>query len=174
MTYVVVNQDMNGKEDPTRRIGDVLPGGFQVMVLATQAVFESGDMVARRPCYAVESDALDGAVRASTGMSVYAWPLTACSSADTWLVVDVVSPPSSGRHSPHKTCLGRFGEHAISMRSTRKRWAELGICGQRPSEPGRNSVEHYRKSKAAPKTTPAIENVASRHGRMKSAAPKSP
>ena len=77
-----------------RRIGYVLPDGFQVMALATHAVFEFANVVMRQPCYAVENYALDGAVRASAGVSVNARPLTARSSADTWLVAGVSSPPT--------------------------------------------------------------------------------
>ena len=76
------------------RIGYVLPEGFQVMALATQAVFEFANVVMHQPVYAVENYALNGAVRASVGVTVNARSLTARSSADTWLVAGVVSPTS--------------------------------------------------------------------------------
>jgi transcriptional regulator GlxA family with amidase domain len=77
-----------------RRIGYVLPEGFQVMALATQAVFEFANVVMRQPVYVIENYSLDGAPRASVGVTVNARPLTARCSADTWLVAGVVSPPS--------------------------------------------------------------------------------
>lgn len=76
------------------RIGYILPEGFQIIGLGTQAVFELANAVAREPFYAVESYALDGAVRASAGLTVQARPLTARSQADTWLVAGVLSPLS--------------------------------------------------------------------------------
>jgi transcriptional regulator GlxA family with amidase domain len=74
------------------RIGYVLPDGFQVMALATQAVFELANLVADQPFYAVETYALDGAAHASTGLVLQARPLTARSSADTWLVAGTLTP----------------------------------------------------------------------------------
>jgi len=76
------------------RIGYILPEGFQIIGLGTQAVFELANVVAREPFYAVESYALDGAVRASAGLTVQARALTARSQADTWLVTGVLSPLS--------------------------------------------------------------------------------
>ena len=74
------------------RIGYLLPDGFQVMALATQAVFELANLVAGQPFYAVETYALHGAARASTGLVLQAKPLTARSSADTWLVAGTLTP----------------------------------------------------------------------------------
>ncbi len=76
------------------RIGYILPEGFQIIGLGTQAVFELANVVAREPFYALDSYALDGAVRASAGLTVQAQPLTARSQADTWLVTGVLSPLS--------------------------------------------------------------------------------
>ncbi|CAB3857605.1 GlxA family transcriptional regulator [Achromobacter sp. ACM03] len=76
------------------RIGYILPEGFQIIGLGTQAVFELANVVAREPFYAMESYALDGAVRASAGLTVQARPLTVRSQADTWLVAGVLSPLS--------------------------------------------------------------------------------
>ena len=75
------------------RIGYVLPEGFQVMTFATQSVFEMANLQAGRPLYQVQSYALGGgSVRASAGIEVQALPLTARSSADTWMVAGRVSP----------------------------------------------------------------------------------
>lgn len=74
------------------RIGYVLPDGFQVMALATQAVFEFANLVAGRPFYVVETYALNGTARASAGLVLQAKPLTSRSSADTWLVTGTLTP----------------------------------------------------------------------------------
>ncbi|MBO9538031.1 GlxA family transcriptional regulator [Herbaspirillum sp.] len=74
------------------RIGYVLPDGFQVMALATQAVFEFANLLAGKPFYAVDIYALDGSARASTGLALQTKPLTVRSNADTWLVVGTIVP----------------------------------------------------------------------------------
>lgn len=74
------------------RVGYLLPEGFQVMGLGTQAVFEFANLVAGEPFYEVENYALGGTVRASTGLTVQARTFTARSQADTWLVTGVISP----------------------------------------------------------------------------------
>ncbi|MBB3178256.1 GlxA family transcriptional regulator [Variovorax sp. Sphag1AA] len=75
------------------RIGYVLPEGFQVMTFSTQPVFELANLLARRTVYEVENYALEGgAVSASFGLTVHARPLTARSSADTWMVAGAVDP----------------------------------------------------------------------------------
>lgn len=74
------------------RIGYILPEGFQVMALATQAVFELANLVSEQPFYAVATYALDGTARASTGLALQAKPLTTHSSADTWLVAGTIMP----------------------------------------------------------------------------------
>lgn len=77
------------------RIGYVLSDGFQVMAISTQAVFEFANLVAEDTFYAIENySPTGGEVRASMGLSVNTRPLTARSSADTWLVAGVIDPLS--------------------------------------------------------------------------------
>src|SRR5262249_1412813 len=81
------------RDSSMHRIGYVLPEGFQVMTFSTQPVFELANLLARRMVYEVENYALEGgAVRASFGLTVHARPLTARSSADTWMVAGAVDP----------------------------------------------------------------------------------
>ena len=74
------------------RIGYALPEGFQVMALGTQTVFELANLMMAEPFYAVDTYALDGSARASTGLTLQARPLTARSQADTWLVAGTLQP----------------------------------------------------------------------------------
>ena len=75
------------------RIGYVLSEGFQVMAISTQAVFEFANLVAEDAFYAIENySSTGGEVRASMGLSLNTRPLTARSSADTWLVAGVIDP----------------------------------------------------------------------------------
>ncbi len=68
------------------RIAYLLPEGFQVMALATQAVFELANLMLEQPFYAVETYAAGGVAHASTGLVLQAKPLSAHCRADTWLV----------------------------------------------------------------------------------------
>lgn len=74
------------------RIGYMLPEGFQVMALATQAVFELANLMVEKPFYEVEAYAMSGTARASAGLALQAKPLTAHSRADTWLVAGNLTP----------------------------------------------------------------------------------
>lgn len=68
------------------RIAYLLPEGFQVMALATQAVFELANLMLEQPFYTVETYAAGGVAHASTGLVLQAKPLSAHCRADTWLV----------------------------------------------------------------------------------------
>lgn len=75
------------------RIGYVLPEGFQIMALATQAVFEFTNHVMRERVYEVENYAFGAdSVRSSMGAIVATRPLTMRSRADTWMVAGTVEP----------------------------------------------------------------------------------
>jgi transcriptional regulator GlxA family with amidase domain len=75
------------------RIGFVLSDGFQLMSLATQAVFEFANRVAGERFYAVVNYSLSGgAVRASAGLEVSTRALRPQGTADTWLVAGVLDP----------------------------------------------------------------------------------
>jgi len=94
------------------RIGYILPEGFQVMALSTQAVFEFANLLAGQPFYAVENYALGGMARASTGLTAHARPLTARSSADTWLVAGIITPLSMPMSSELPRLVGKIAARA--------------------------------------------------------------
>ena len=94
------------------RVGYLLPEGFQVMGLGTQAVFELANLIVEEPFYAVENYALGGAARASTGLTVHTRSLTARSQADTWLVVGVLSPLSAPMAPDLSRLLGKIATRA--------------------------------------------------------------
>ncbi|MDR0214099.1 MAG: GlxA family transcriptional regulator [Comamonas sp.] len=94
------------------RIGYILPEGFQVMALATQAVFELANLVAGQPFYAVETYALGGTARASIGLELQAKALTSRSSADTWLVVGSIAPLAPPPAPELLQILGMVAAHA--------------------------------------------------------------
>lgn len=78
------------------RVGYVLGHGFQVMALASQAVFEFANLAAGEPFYVVDNGSLEGGeVCASIGMRVMTRPLVTRSRADTWMVAGVIDPLAS-------------------------------------------------------------------------------
>jgi transcriptional regulator GlxA family with amidase domain len=81
----------------TRRIGLLLPPGFQVLDLMATTVFEFANSLCDEPAYALELlSGEGGAVRSSTGIAVLTEPVTRYD-YDTLLVAAQMKP---GRHGP--------------------------------------------------------------------------
>ena len=75
------------------RVGYLVTEGFQVMSLATQAVFEFANIVKGEPIYRIQNFSQQGGtVRSSLGMHIDTLPLSAPSSADSWMVVGTLTP----------------------------------------------------------------------------------
>ncbi|HEY2416441.1 MAG TPA: AraC family transcriptional regulator, partial [Steroidobacteraceae bacterium] len=111
-----MNQDISEKEHSMHRIGYVLPEGFQAMTFSTQSVFEFANLLAGRPVYEMENYALGGgAVRASLGLTIHTRPLTARSSADTWMVAGVVAPLATQTAPGLLRLLEKIGARAPRM-----------------------------------------------------------
>lgn len=95
------------------RIGYLLPDGFQVMALATQAVFEFANLAARERVYSVENYSLAGGeVRTSAGTRVLSRPLSARTAVDTWLVAGTLDPVDAGAAPALVRALGRAANRA--------------------------------------------------------------
>jgi transcriptional regulator GlxA family with amidase domain len=101
------------------RVGYLVTEGFQVMSLATQAVFEFANHVAGEPVYKVQNYSIGGGtVRSSLGMSVETQPLAAPSLAESWMMVGTLTPETP----PSKEVLNCVQAVAESARRT------AGIC----------------------------------------------
>lgn len=75
------------------RVGYLLTEGFQVMSLATQAVFEFANKVAGEPVYRIQNFSLEGGmVRSSLGMQIDTLPLGKPGLADSWMVAGTLEP----------------------------------------------------------------------------------
>lgn len=141
------------------RVGYLLPEGFQVMGLGTQAVFEMANLVADRPFYSVESYALGSAARASTGLTLQARPLTARSRADTWLVAGVLAPLST----PMAPALSRL---LAKIAGTARRVA--GLCtgafvlADAGLLDGRRATTHWHWAEALQRRHPRVQVEADR------------
>ncbi|WP_295545087.1 GlxA family transcriptional regulator [uncultured Pseudacidovorax sp.] len=95
------------------RIGYLLPEGFQVMALATQAVFEFANLAARERIYSVENYSLAGGeVLSSAGTRVLSRPLSARTAVDTWLVAGARDPVDEGAAPALLRALGRAAARA--------------------------------------------------------------
>ncbi len=94
------------------RIAYLLPDGFQVMCLGTQAVFEFANLLTAQSFYSIENYGLGSSVQASGGLTVQTRTLTARSQADTWLVAGVILPLSTPMQPALPRLLGKVATHA--------------------------------------------------------------
>lgn len=78
------------------RIGFLLSDGFQIMALATQAVFECANLATGEPFYELDNFSVDGGdVRSSLGMVVGTRSVRERREVHTWMVAGVVDPTTS-------------------------------------------------------------------------------
>jgi transcriptional regulator GlxA family with amidase domain len=75
------------------RVGYLVTDGFQVMSLATQAVFEFANMVAGEQVYRIQNFShAGGIVRSSLGMHVETLAVEAAGLADSWMIAGTLTP----------------------------------------------------------------------------------
>lgn len=100
------------------RINYLLKDGFQVLALATQAVFEYANVVAGEPSYQIDNFSLaGGATRSSLGLTITVQPLSASSGADTWMVVGVGNPLETPTSDEEMAFLRHSSLHARRLAS---------------------------------------------------------
>lgn len=142
------------------RIGYVLPEGFQVMALATQAVFEFANLVAGDRFYAVENYALAGGeVRSSAGTQLLARALTARSQADTWMVVGTIDPLAAAPEPGLLRLLRRGAERA---RRTAGLCTGAFLLADAGLLEGRRATTHWAFAEAMQQRHPRIQVEADR------------
>jgi transcriptional regulator GlxA family with amidase domain len=99
-------------------VGYLLREGFQVMAVATQAVFEFANSVAGEPFYTVENFSLQGGpVRSSFGMTLDTSQAAQGSHADTWLVAGVGDPIASPSSEAERDFLREASKRARRVAS---------------------------------------------------------
>ncbi|MFJ4384878.1 GlxA family transcriptional regulator [Pseudomonas sp. NPDC089408] len=75
------------------RVGYLITEGFQVMSLATQAVFEFANIVVGETAYKIQNFSIEGGtVRSSLGMYMDTLALGAPGLADTWMITGTLTP----------------------------------------------------------------------------------
>jgi transcriptional regulator GlxA family with amidase domain len=141
------------------RIGYILPEGFQVMALATQAVFELANLMVEKPFYEVETYAMSGAVRASAGLALQAKPFTAHSRADTWLVAGNLTPRDV---APAPELIRLLSKVAVSARRVAGLCTGAFLLGDAGLLDGRRATTHWYWAEALQQRHPQAQIEADR------------
>ena len=141
------------------RIGYMLPEGFQVMALATQAVFELANLMVEKPFYEVETYAMSGAVRASAGLALQAKPLTVHSRADTWLVAGNLTPRD---FAPAPELIRLLSKVAVSARRVAGLCTGAFLLGDAGLLDGRRATTHWYWAEALQQRHPQAQIEADR------------
>jgi transcriptional regulator GlxA family with amidase domain len=95
------------------RIRYLVPEGFEVMALATQAVFDFANHTAGTEFYRIETFSVAGGeVRSSLGLSVLTHQTKRSSVADTWVICGVPNPLESHLSSADRACVRRIGRQS--------------------------------------------------------------
>ncbi|OAD84124.1 AraC family transcriptional regulator [Comamonas thiooxydans] len=141
------------------RIGYMLPEGFQVMALATQAVFELANLMVEKPFYEVETYSMSGTARASAGLALQAKPLTAHSRADTWLVAGNLTPRD---FAPAPELIRLLSKVAVSARRVAGLCTGAFLLGDAGLLDGRRATTHWYWAEALQQRHPQAQIEADR------------
>lgn len=136
------------------RVGYLVTDGFQVMSLATQAVFEFANMVAGEQVYRIQNFSYAGGiVRSSLGMHVETLALESAGLADSWMVAGTLTPLTP----PDNEVLNSVRAFVKNARRV------AGICtggfvlAQAGVLDNRRATTHWAYAKALKMSHPSIE-----------------
>ncbi|HCF3760454.1 GlxA family transcriptional regulator [Pseudomonas aeruginosa] len=136
------------------RIGYLLDDGFQMLLLATQTVFELANQVTGEHFYSVETySPAGGLVQSSLGLTLETRPLSSPEWADTWIVVGD-NDPVANKAAPTVLEFVRqadgLGRRIAGVCSGGFILAEAGLLA------GRRATTHWAYAQALQKRHPEI------------------
>lgn len=136
------------------RVGYLLTDGFQVMALATQAIFEFANMEAGKPVYQIQNFSESGGmVRSSLGMHIETLALSAPGLADSWIVAGTHTPLTP----PSTEVLSSVQSFAQSARRIAGICTGTFILAQAGVLDNRRATTHWAYAKTLQSLHPSIE-----------------
>ncbi|MBH3384673.1 GlxA family transcriptional regulator [Pseudomonas juntendi] len=136
------------------RIGYLVTDGFQVMSLATQAVFEFANLVAGEPVYRIQNYSVSGGIiRSSLGMHIDTLALDAPGLADSWMITGTLTPLTP----PAAEVLSSVQGFAQSARRIAGICTGAFVLAQAGVLDNRRATTHWAYAKALQSMHPSIE-----------------
>ncbi|MBV4491630.1 GlxA family transcriptional regulator [Pseudomonas oryzicola] len=136
------------------RVGYLMTEGFQVMSLATQAVFEFANIVAGEAVYRIQNFSIHGGtVRSSLGMHIDTLPLGAPGLADTWMVTGTLTPLTA----PDEAVLASVRAFVEGARRTAGLCTGTFVLAHAGVLEGRRATTHWAYAKKLREMYPQVE-----------------
>ena len=136
------------------RVGYLMTEGFQIMSLATQAVFEFANIVTGEAVYRIQNFSIQGGtVRSSLGMNIDTLPVGAPGLADTWMVTGTLTPLTA----PDEAVLASVRGFVEGARRTAGLCTGSFVLAHAGVLQGRRATTHWAYAKKLREMYPQVE-----------------
>ena len=136
------------------RVGYLITEGFQIMSLATQAVFEFANIVTGEAVYRIQNFSIQGGtVRSSLGMHIDTLPVGAPGLADTWMVTGTLTPLTA----PDEAVLASVRGFVEGARRTAGLCTGSFVLAHAGVLQGRRATTHWAYAKKLREMYPQVE-----------------
>ncbi|WP_406818872.1 GlxA family transcriptional regulator [Pseudomonas sp. KnCO4] len=136
------------------RVGYLMTEGFQIMSLATQAVFEFANIVTGEAVYRIQNFSIQGGtVRSSLGMHIDTLPVGAPGLADTWMVTGTLTPLTA----PDEAVLASVRGFVEGARRTAGLCTGSFVLAHAGVLQGRRATTHWAYAKKLREMYPQVE-----------------